>query len=156
MKVVLPNEISDGNEKIDISKFYLSILKEDKESIMNKRILINPDRNLNFWNLWFSNLHYIFPAGCELSIPIPEGENLYEIHLGAYRVSGGFYTHLETTANLMANESLRLTIYIKELSINPTVDPIRGSENLLRNRLGLKAAVEKNAVSEEINLCKFE
>lgn len=156
LKINLPTEFSDETEKIVISEFYISILKEDKESILKKRILINPDRNLNFWNLWFSNLHYIFPAGCELSVPIPEGENLYEIHLGAYRVPGGYYTHLETNINLKPNESLRLTIYIKERLSSPSIDPVRGNENLLRNRIGLKASVEKNFVAEEMKICKFE
>ncbi|TGK39033.1 hypothetical protein [Leptospira andrefontaineae] len=156
LKLALPKEISDGIEKIEISEFYVSILKEDKESLIKKRILINPNRNLSFWNLWFSNLHYIFPAGCELDIPIPEGENLYEIHLGAYRVPGGYYTYLETSVNLKPNESLRLTLYVKGRSLNPTADGIRGSENLLKNRIGLKVTIEQNPSTEELNVCKFE
>ncbi|MEI1278182.1 hypothetical protein V6Z05_07640 [Leptospira venezuelensis] len=82
IRINLPKEFSDNSQKLTYKEYMVAVLREEKETVFERMVLINPDRGLNFFKLWNNHEQFRFPAGCELVFPVSSGENKYEVHLG--------------------------------------------------------------------------
>ncbi|TGK01304.1 hypothetical protein EHQ53_08635 [Leptospira langatensis] len=138
----LPSEFEDGVEKIQINEYIISILQEETNSFLKRRILINPSRELNTFTLWLGDLHKRFPTGCEIVIPVSKGKHLYQINVSTY--SFVFKTALVADVDLDVSKSIWMDFYSSEKVANPTNDPRYGDGNLLKNRIKLRYSIENS------------
>ncbi|MEI7014072.1 hypothetical protein [Leptospira licerasiae] len=109
LKIFLPEQLGPNW----ITRGYVvNALVEKKGSLLDRMIMINPDKGIHFYNLLGGVEQYKYSAGCELIFPIPGGKNRFEIRLGQYIY--GFYFHEYVDVELKQDKSLRMTLVYNE------------------------------------------
>ncbi|WP_244280652.1 hypothetical protein [Leptospira saintgironsiae] len=153
IKIYLPKEFSDETQRLSYKEYMIAVLREEKGTVFERSVLINPDRGLNFFKLWNNHEQFRFPAGCELVFPIYGGENKYEVRLGKYLY--GYTTKIFEDINLSENKSLRITLHYKGF---PYPEPKNWDErqaNAGHTLITLTASIESSFLESNYEKCKF-
>ncbi|TGK01306.1 hypothetical protein EHQ53_08625 [Leptospira langatensis] len=154
LRMYLPQNFEDGEQKLNIDAYMISFLLEEKDSVMKRFVLINPDKNLNIAELRWGVDQFKFQAGCELAFPIPNGKNRYEIKLG--RFFGGFIVDQIFDVELQPNQSLRVKVIYKGFPIPGAISWEDRQKNAAHKLLRLETTIEESSVTGAYERCKVE
>lgn len=153
IRIELPGELSDGEEKRKIETYWLWVWEEEIGEWMDRFILITPDRNLSQASLdLFEQAQ--FKSGCELQFRASGGKKRYELKIGEYPPVG-LRAHEIKEFELKPNQSLRIKmIFVNRPFPNPS-SWVEARENARNKSLRLKYSIEDSSLPNKMELCKF-
>lgn len=152
IRIVLPQELSDGGERKKIETYWLWVWEEELGDWMDRFVLITPTRKHSF-----STSDGIeqakFNSGCELQFLASGGKKRYEVKIGEFPF--GLQVHELREVDLKPSQSLRIELVYVGKPFPDANTWVEEKENLKNQSLRLKFSVEDSSLPNQIELCKF-